>query len=168
MDRARGDPARGVVLGDGPSGGPGTGPRRRSHPLPDDRGCRRPLTIIHGTTKSRQALALKAACLSARLAEENKSRDPVVLDLRGLSAIVDFFVIATGTSRRQMHAVADEIERAMADQRQSRLGIEGYQSSRWILLDYGDLVVHLFDDEARKYYDLEGFWADAPRLDWRG
>lgn len=81
--------------------------------------------------------------------------------------IADVFVVATGTSRRQMHSVADEIEQAMAAQSQSRLGIEGYQSSRWILLDFGDVVVHLFDAEARTYYDIEGFWADAPRLDWQ-
>jgi ribosome-associated protein len=89
-----------------------------------------------------------------------------VLDLRKLTAMVDYFVLATGTSRRQIHAMADEIDRVMNEHGETKIGIEGYRESRWVLLDYGDVVVHLFDDETRRYYDLENLWGDAPRVEW--
>jgi ribosome-associated protein len=82
-----------------------------------------------------------------------------------LSALFDFFVLATGTSRRQLHAIADEIDdRLQKDLGDKRLGVEGFDESRWIVLDYGSVVVHLFDEEMREYYDLESLWADAKRL----
>jgi len=65
-----------------------------------------------------------------------------------------------------MHTMADEIERLMEEHGEYKLGIEGYEESRWVLIDYGDFVVHLFDEETRRYYDLEGLWGDAPRVDW--
>ncbi len=89
-----------------------------------------------------------------------------MLDLRKLTAMVDYFVLATGTSRRQIHAMADEIDRVMNEHGETKIGIEGYRESRWVLLDYGDVVVHLFDDETRRYYDLENLWGDAPRVEW--
>ena len=86
----------------------------------------------------------------ARVADENRARDIVVLDVRGQTPIFDYFIIATGSSRRQLHAISDEIDRLLAaEYGQKRLGIEGYVGSRWILLDYGDIVVHLFDPEAQ-------------------
>ena len=106
------------------------------------------------------------ACLCARVAHENRGRDVLVLDLRQITPIFDYFILATGTSRRQMHTVADEIDRTLEDLGDQRLGIEGYDVSRWILLDYGDLVVHILDDAARQFYALEHLWADAPRVDW--
>ena len=90
----------------------------------------------------------------------------VLLDLRKLTSIVDYFVIATGTSRRQIHSMADEIDEAMNSAGDQKLGIEGYGESHWVLLDYGDVVVHLFDEEKRLYYDLENLWGDAPRVPW--
>ncbi len=99
------------------------------------------------------------------MAAENRGRDIVILDLRELTTEFDYFVLVTGASRRQLHAVSDEIdhlfERTWNDQ---RLGIEGYNLSRWILLDYGDIVVHMFDDDARKYYDLDQLWCQAKRV----
>lgn len=111
----------------------------------------------HGVGEAR-----RLATVAARVALENRARDVVVLDVTGQSAEFDFFVIATGTSRRQLHAVSEEIDDALEkglDER--RLGIEGYQESNWIVLDYGSLVVHLFDAETREFYDLESLWADA-------
>lgn len=110
--------------------------------------------------------ALDRACLCARVAADNKGRDVVVLDLRGVTPIFDFLVLATGSSRRQMHAIAEEVDDAMRDAGDARLGIEGYEASRWIVQDYGDVVVHVFDAEAREYYALEDLWADARRVDW--
>jgi len=89
----------------------------------------------------------------------------MVLDMRELTAVFDYFVVATGTSRRQLHAMSEEIDHKLEDDLgDHRLGVEGYQDSRWILLDYGDVVIHLFDEEARRYYDLEQLWCDAGRV----
>lgn len=90
----------------------------------------------------------------------------MVLDLRSITPIVDYFVLATGTSRRQIHTMAEEIDRVMNEQGDKKIGIEGYEASRWVLLDYGDIVVHMFDEATRQYYDLENLWGDAPRVDW--
>jgi ribosome-associated protein len=106
------------------------------------------------------------ACLCARVAADNKARDILVLDMRGITPLYDFFVIATGTSRRQIHTLAEEIDAAMRAAGETRLGIEGYEASKWVVQDYGDIVVHLFDPETRAYYGLEELWADAPHLDW--
>src|SRR4051794_27057333 len=110
--------------------------------------------------------ALDRACLCARTAVDNKARDVVVLDMRGVTPIYDFLVLTTGASRRQMHAIAEEVDDAMRGVGDRRLGIEGYEASRWIVQDYGDVVVHTFDPEAREYYALEELWADAKRVDW--
>ncbi len=103
--------------------------------------------------------------LAARLAAENRGQDIVVLDMRDIAAEFDFFVIASGASRRQLHAMSDEIAQvfktSLGDR---RLGIEGFMEGRWILLDYGDIVVHLFEPEARSFYGLEGLWCDAKRV----
>lgn len=104
---------------------------------------------------------------AARTADENRGRDIAVLDLREVTPVFDYFVVATGASRRQLHAMADEIDRQLGrEMRDRRMGREGYEDSRWILLDYGDLVVHLFDDETRDYYDLEHLWSGAKKIDF--
>ena len=85
--------------------------------------------------------------------------------MRKLTQLVDYFVIASGTSRRQIHTIADEIDHAMNLLGDEKIGIEGYDESHWTLVDYGDVVVHLFDEETRRYYDLENLWGDAPRVE---
>jgi ribosome-associated protein len=107
------------------------------------------------------------AALCARVAEDNKARDVVVLDMRGITPIYDFVVLATGASRRQIHTLTEEIDAALRTQGDRRLTIEGYEASNWVVQDYGDLVVHVFDPETRTYYGLEELWADAPRLEWK-
>lgn len=79
----------------------------------------------------------------------------------------DYFVITTGNSRRQMHAMAEECDRILAEQNSRRIGIEGYDASNWIVEDYGDVVLHVFTEETRQMYDLENLWADAPQVDWQ-
>jgi ribosome-associated protein len=112
---------------------------------------------------SQSGRSLELALAAARTAAENRGRDVKVLDMRDLTADFDYFVLATGSSRRQLHAMSEEIDHKLEDELgDRRLGLEGYQDSRWILLDYGDVVIHLFDDEARRYYDLEQLWCDAP------
>jgi ribosome-associated protein len=111
-------------------------------------------------------VARERAFLCARVAADNKARDVLVLDMRGVTQLYDFFVLATGSSRRQIHSIAEEIDAALHAEGEARLGIEGYDSSKWVVQDYGDVVVHVFDSEARGYYELEELWADAPHLDW--
>ncbi len=109
--------------------------------------------------------ALERALLAAQTAEDNRGTDIVILDMRELTSVFDFFVIASGTSRRQLHAMSEEIDHALEDKMgDHRLGIEGYEESRWILLDYGDVVVHLFEPEMRAYYALEDLWGHAKRI----
>jgi ribosome-associated protein len=111
--------------------------------------------------------ALDRAALCARVAEDNKGQDIVVLDMRGITPLYDFFVLANGVSRRQIHTISEEIDAALRAEGEQRLSIEGFEASRWVVQDYGDVVVHVFDPETRAYYALEELWADAPRLDWR-
>jgi len=109
--------------------------------------------------------SLQLALAAARTAEENRGADIVVLDMRSVTPMFDYFVIATGNSRRQLHAISEEIERVLQDElHDKRMGIEGYDESRWILLDYGNVVIHLFDQETREFYALEDFWNDAERV----
>jgi ribosome-associated protein len=110
--------------------------------------------------------AVDRAVLCARVAEDNKGRDVVVLDMRGITPLYDYFVLATGISRRQIHTLAEEIDAELRAVGDRRLSIEGYEASKWVVQDYGDIVVHVFDPETRNYYGLEDLWADAPRLDW--
>ncbi|HEV3003615.1 MAG TPA: ribosome silencing factor [Pirellulales bacterium] len=122
-------------------------------------------TIGQRSETSRSGRSLELAKAAARTAAENRGRDIVILDMREVTPVFDYFVLATGSSRRQLHAMSEEIDRklegGMGDR---RLGLEGYQDSRWILLDYGDVVIHLFEPEAREYYGLEDLWCDARRV----
>ena len=123
-------------------------------------------TAHHESTDSTKPdRALQAATVAARTAFENRGYDVQILDTRKLTPLFDYFVIATGTSRRQLHAMSDEIElKLKTELNDQRLGVEGYRESEWIVLDYGDVVIHLFDSESRDYYRLEDLWADAPRV----
>jgi ribosome-associated protein len=107
------------------------------------------------------------ACQCAKTAEDMRGKDTIVLDLTEVTAIVDFFVITTGASGRQMRSVADQIERLMSTNGSRPHGVEGRNDVNWILEDFGDIVLHVFSPEARKLYDLEHLWADAPRVDWQ-
>lgn len=111
--------------------------------------------------------AKEFAITAAKIAEDRHCSDIVVLDLRGLSPATDYFVIATGTSGRQMKTVADEISQAGREQGIQRFGRAGYEQARWVLLDFVDVIVHLFDQEYRDYYDLDLLWGDAERIDYR-
>ena len=103
----------------------------------------------------------------ARLAADNHTENVKVLDLRGLSNLADFFVLGTGTSSRQIHAVVDLIRQHAKSLDRAPFGLADTQSATWILADYIDVVIHLFDAEHREYYDLDGLWGDAPEVDWR-
>jgi ribosome-associated protein len=100
----------------------------------------------------------------ARAGVDKKAEDVLVLDVRGLTSYADYFVLMTADSDRQAGAIADNVDQMLKEQGASKVGVEGYESGRWILIDYGDVVAHVFSREARGFYDLEGLWADAPRF----
>ena len=108
--------------------------------------------------------AKEFALAAAKVAAERHCSDIVVLDLSGKSPATDYFVIATGTSDRQMRTVADEICQTARELSFKRFGRAGYEQARWILLDFVDVVIHIFDGEYRNYYDLELLWGDAERM----
>jgi ribosome-associated protein len=125
---------------------------------------------VSSTIEARQARSKQLALAAARTAEDNRGGDVAVLDMRGMTTEFDYFVLATGNSRRQLHAISEEIDRVLESELgDKRMGIEGYNESRWILLDYGTVVVHMFDEETRAYYALEDLWGHAERLPlpWR-
>jgi ribosome-associated protein len=124
------------------------------------------VATVRSTSTLTLPVAEERAYLSARVAADNKARDVLVLDMRGITPLYDFFVLATGTSRRQIHTLAEEIDAALRAEGDTRQSIEGYEASRWVVQDYGDLVVHVFEPDTRSYYGIEELWADAPRLDW--
>jgi ribosome-associated protein len=104
---------------------------------------------------------------AARAAWAKGGEETVVIEVGAVLAITDAFVITSGHNTRQVKTIAEEVEaRLKADGGIAPLRVEGLGDSRWVLLDYGDLVVHVFLDETRSYYDLERLWADAPRIAW--
>jgi ribosome-associated protein len=124
-------------------------------------------TELMEKTADRVSEARQFAIEAARLAANTKCHNVVVLDVRGLSPVTDFYVIATGTSARQMKTVMQELEE-LGDK--TNMGVchrSGYEGQTWLLCDMVDVVVHVFEQEARMYYDLESLWGDAPRLEWR-
>lgn len=100
----------------------------------------------------------------ARAAIDKKAENVKVLDLSNLSGFTDYFVIASGTSDRQVQAIADSIESEMRSAGVKLVSSEGYAEGRWVLMDFGDVVIHIFLDALREYYDLEALWSDAPRV----
>jgi ribosome-associated protein len=100
---------------------------------------------------------------AADAAREKKAEDPVVLDLRGLSSLADYFFICSGKSTRQVKAIAEGIDATLRAGGRRPGRVEGLAESRWVVLDFGDILVHVFLEEARSYYSLETLWGDAPR-----
>jgi ribosome-associated protein len=109
--------------------------------------------------------ASKARALEcARAALEKKAENIKILDLTKLSGFTDYFVICSGMSDRQVQAIASSVEQHLESQGAEVINFEGFSDGRWVLMDFGDVVVHIFQDALRDYYDLENLWADAPRV----
>ncbi len=130
------------------------------------------MTITASTRKpsslsDARARSLKAACLCAKAAEDTRGKETLVLDLTEVTPIVDYFVITTGASGRQMNAVAEEVDRVMRSTGSRPRGIEGEKDSSWILHDFGDIVLHVFSPEARDLYDLEHLPGRRPAIEGR-
>lgn len=98
-------------------------------------------------------------------AGEKKAIDPVVLDLRDIASFTDYFVIVSGQNERQVQAISDEVYEQLKKAGEAAARVEGYKTAEWILLDYGDFVVHVFEQKARKFYDLERLWRESKRVE---
>lgn len=109
--------------------------------------------------------SLETAKMAVKALDSKKALDIKVIKIQDISAIADYFAIATGTSSTHVKALADEVEAQLDEAGISVSHVEGYRSNSWILLDYVDVVVHVFSDEAREYYDLERLWQDGEIID---
>ena len=108
--------------------------------------------------------AEKLAKLCRSVAREKKAEDAVILNLRGVSTVADYFVICSGNSEPHLKAIADEIGRQLRDQGIRSRGLDGNPASRWIVMDYGDVMIHIFHPDLRERYGLEQLWGDAKRV----
>ena len=109
--------------------------------------------------------SLELARICSRIANDNKAEDIVMLDVREISSFTDFFVLMSGRSTRHVQALAESMENELRSKRIKTSLAEGLQEGTWVLLDFGDVVVHVFYHEQRDFYDLEGLWHDAPRVE---
>lgn len=145
-----------------PTDAQSTGTNRRTHDIQDPL---RPAAVARANP-ARLPVALERAKTCARIAALNRGRDILLLDLREATSLIDYFVIVTATSQRQARSIVEEIDKEMKARGERKLGVEGGDESRWILIDYGDFVVHVFSRETRDYYRLEDLWGDAAPVDW--
>ena len=123
-----------------------------------------PIAMSHpdpARPRSHAGSAERTAQRAAEAALEKKAENLVLVDLRDKATYADFLVICSGTNERQLEAVADAVEGSLHEAGQRLIGSEGARGGRWVLLDFGDVVVHVFHQEERAYYDLEGLWSDA-------
>jgi ribosome-associated protein len=100
---------------------------------------------------------------AAELMLDKKALDVVLLDVRGMTSYADWFVLGSGESERQVGATAEHLREKLREEGYQTIGSEGFETGHWVLLDYGEVVVHLFSTEVRAFYDLDGLWADAPK-----
>jgi ribosome-associated protein len=122
------------------------------------------LTPIHPQRDLSEEDPLAAPLAAAHAAESKKAVGIRVLDLREISSFTDFFVVCTGTNQKQIQAIADEIESVLKQNGRHALGIEGYEKADWVLVDYGDFIIHIFSQQARGFYDLERLWRAAKEV----
>src|SRR5215203_4789760 len=125
-----------------------------------------PKPNVRSTSQPEAADNLDERVLAAlHAASEKKALDPVVLDLREIASFTDYFVIVSGANERQVQAISDEINETLKKSGHTSARVEGYKTAEWILLDYGDFVVHVFEQKARKFYDLERLWRESKRVE---
>ena len=118
--------------------------------------------------EARRPVARRFAVEAAQLASHTHCNDVKLLDVIGISPVTDYFVIATGTSPRQMRTIVDELNDLAERHGYSCHTCSGYEGETWIVADFIDVVIHLFSSEARSYYDLDNLWGDAKAVDWQG
>ena len=108
--------------------------------------------------------SLQKVLLVGKALSERKGRDVLILDVRKQASFTDYFVVVSGRSIRQVQALADHVENSLRKEKIKPLGIEGAREDAWMLMDYGDVIVHIFYEPTREYYDLEGLWSEAPEV----
>jgi len=108
---------------------------------------------------------LSKALLASEIIKERKAINPILFEIGKLTSIADYFLITSGNSSRQAQAISRHLSRRMRKEGHKVYGVEGEQEGHWILMDYGDLVIHIFYQPVREFYDLEGLWIEAPRVD---
>jgi ribosome-associated protein len=118
------------------------------------------------TTHKASPESVEAARIAALAISEKKGEDIVLLDLSNLLVVTDVFLVASGTSTRHVKTLVDDAALALRDAGRKPIRREGVDHGEWVLLDYGDVVIHVFDRETRAYYELERLWADAPRIEF--
>ena len=125
-----------------------------------------PQPNVRSSAQAEASESLDERVLAAlHAASEKKALDPVVLDLREIASFTDFFVIVSGANERQVQAIADEVYETLKKSGHAAARVECYKTAEWILLDYGDFVVHVFEQKARKFYDLERLWRESKRVE---
>ncbi len=97
--------------------------------------------------------------------QERKAIDPILMEVGRLTSFTDYFLVASGNSSRQVQAISQHMARRLREEGFRPLGVEGEQEGHWVLMDYGDVVIHIFYQPVREFYDLEGLWTEAPRVD---
>lgn len=123
-------------------------------------------TGVAATDSQHDAAELDERIMTAlRAASDKKALELVVLDLREVASFTDYFLITSGTNVRQVQAIADEVVEQLKKNGTRASRVEGYNTAEWVLVDYGDFIVHVFEDKARRFYDLERLWRDAPRVE---
>ena len=132
---------------------------RRTAP---DRDNKKNMSKLKKQHHEKSGLALAQEC--ARIAMDTKAEELVILDVRGLSSFTDYFVIMSGRSTRHVQGLAETIGSGLSSKRISSKNCEGMKEGLWVLLDYSDVVVHIFYKDTRSFYDLDGLWHDAPQL----
>jgi ribosome-associated protein len=114
--------------------------------------------------KEKEAESRQRALLCVNAALEKKAKDLVIMNVSEISAFADYFIICSGTSDRQVRAIAGAIQENLKKAAIMPLGVEGDQAAQWILLDFDDVIIHVFLESARTFYDLERLWSEAPRM----
>ena len=107
------------------------------------------------------------ALLAAEVCDEKKAKEILVLDVRKITSISDYFIVCSTSNERQARAIADEMRVRMKGLGKREMGVEGIEDARWVLQDFGDIVLHIFHESQREFYDIEGLWADAKQVRWK-
>ena len=112
--------------------------------------------------------SLEKSAFCARLANDKQAKDLIILELKQMSCLADYFIICTGTSNRHVQALANHIQASLKEIGIHALGIEGVREGKWVLLDFDDVIIHVFMEEERQFYDLENLWVECPRIELPG
>jgi ribosome-associated protein len=107
------------------------------------------------------------ALLAAETCDEKKAKDIVVLDVRKITSISDYFIVCSTSNERQARAIAESMRMKLKEMGRREMGVEGMEDGRWVLQDFGDIVLHIFHESQREFYDIEGLWADAKKVRWK-